>query len=131
MRLRSFVFAALFLSVTPVFAAPAFACRCTPDADGARGRALVADPALSVADALVRAINPRNHQSMLEIKNLRSGGLAAQTIRAKFGSSSCAVVPRTGATATFLIRAEEDGSYSIADSCDSTAAIGALPAGGR
>ena len=109
--------------------APAYACKCTPDADGSRAAALLADPAISVVDAYVRGMNTRNGQSMLELKKLHHGGLMAQTIRAKFGSNDCAFIPQYKQTMTMLVRAENDGTYSIEGGCGAQAVLQSLGKG--
>lgn len=125
MRIALAFTAALFLFA----ATPAWACKCTPDADGSRAAAVMNDPSLSVVDVYVRAVNPRNHQSMLDIKDRHSGSLMAQYVRAKFGSSSCAVHPLSGRNMTLIIKNEPDGTYSVVGDCEHSAVMQHLKKG--
>lgn len=104
-------------------AAPAFACSCAPDADGSVAARVMADPANSVVDVTVRGFNTSNGQSMLQIDNVRSGGLVARDIRAKFTSSaSCGVVPNQKKM-TLIVHNDADGRYSIGNLCDTQAVL--------
>lgn len=111
------IFALALAAMTLFVPAAAHACRCAAPEAG-QAEAILADPSLSYAEVLVRGANPANRQSMLEIKNVKHGGLVANNIRAKFGETSCAVVPVTGQTRTVLIKAEEDATYSIVSDCN-------------
>ena len=104
-----------------VAASPAFACSCAPDADGSAAARVLADPANSVADVTVRGYNTHNGQSMLQIDNVRHGGLTARDIRAKFtNSAACGVVPNQKKM-TLIIHNDSDGRYSIGNLCDTMA----------
>ncbi len=117
-------FALPLLATLAIFAAtPAFACSCSPDADGSLAAKVLADPSISVAQVYVRGMNVNNHQSMLDIKAVPHGGLMAQNIRAKFGADSCATIPQYKKTMMVLIRAEEDATYSIVGSCETAAVM--------
>jgi hypothetical protein len=110
-------------------ASPAFAFKCAPDTDGTLAAKVLADPSISVMDVYVRGVSLANHQSMLDLKNRHSGSLMARNIRAKFGASDCAVVPRYKQTMTVLIKAEDDATYSIVGGCEHTAVINHLKKG--
>lgn len=106
-----------------VLSGPAFACSCAPDADGSQAAKVLSDPAYSVVDVTVRGYNTHNGQSMLQIDNVRHGGLTARDIRAKFqNSAACGVVPNQKKM-TLLIHNDPDGRYSIGSSC-ATMAVG-------
>lgn len=111
--------AALLVAAT----SPALACSCAPDADGAQAERVMADPANSVVDVTVRGYNVNNGQSMLQIENVRSGGLVARNIRAKFTSSaSCGTVPNQKKM-TLIVHNDSDGRYSIGNACDTQAVL--------
>lgn len=104
-----------------IVSAPAFACSCAPDTDGSQAAKVMADPANSVVDVTVRGYNTANGQSMLQIDNVRSGGLVARDIRAKFSSAaSCGVVPNQKKM-TLIVHNDSDGRYSIGNLCDTQA----------
>jgi len=104
-----------------VAAGPAYACSCAPDNDGSQAARVLADPTNSVVDVTVRGYNTHNGQSMLQIDNVRHGGLTARDIRAKFkNSAACGVVPNQKKM-TLIIHNDEDGRYSIGDSCSTMA----------
>mgnify|MGYP000243362113 CR=1 FL=1 len=114
-----------------LFAAPAaFACSCAQDVDGSQAARILADPAYSVVDVTVRGYNTTNGQSMLQINNVRHGGLVARDIRAKFNSNgaACGLIPNQKQM-TLLIHNDEDGRYSIAGSCAHMAVMKNLKAG--
>lgn len=115
----------LTVLLLPFAASPAFACSCTPDSNGTQAGRLLSDQNIFLADVTVRGFNMHNRQSALQIDSVRHGGLVARNIRAKFGATSCAIVPNQKKM-TALIRAENDGSYSIADLCDYNAVVNAL-----
>ena len=114
--LRLLAAAALLL----ILSTPAHACKCAPDET--RADAVLADPAISVADVTVRGFNTRNGQSMLQIDNIRHCSLVARDIRAKFAAHSCGVVPNQKKM-TLLIRNESDGTYAIVGECDHSAVM--------
>jgi len=114
------------VAMAALSATPAYACRCAADPDGARAQAVLADPSISVGTFLVRGANNAIHQSMLETKSVRHGGLVVPTFRARFGATSCAVIPVTGQTRDFLIKAEEDATYSIVGDCESSLVLNYL-----
>lgn len=101
------------MTLSPVAAR---ACDC-PDPDGSKTQALLNNERLYVAEVYVRGMNPQNRQSMLQVKNVYHGAFFAQNIRAKFDGGVCGVIPRTGKTSTFVLRAEADGSYAIVGDC--------------
>ena len=125
MRFVLIVLSCLFV----MSASPAFACKCAADTNGSVAAKILADPSISVMDVYVRGVSLANQQSMLDLKNRHSGNLMAQNIRAKFGSSSCAVVPRYKQTMTVLIMAEDDATYSIVGDCDHSAVMNHLNKG--
>ncbi|MBU6235690.1 MAG: hypothetical protein KGQ41_07575 [Alphaproteobacteria bacterium] len=112
---------ALALTAAVFTATPALACKCMPD-DGTLAQKVMNDPSISVADVLVRAVNTRTHITVMDIKNLHSGGLASTYVRAKYGQSSCDVRPTPGNT-TMLIKNEPDGTYSLVGDCERAAVI--------
>lgn len=102
-----------------VVSAPAFACDCA----GITRESVMADPANSVADVTVRGFNTNNGQSMLEINTVRSGGLVAKNIRAKFSGGQCGTIPNQKQM-TLVIHNDADGRYSIAGACETQAVQG-------
>ncbi|MCB1537366.1 MAG: hypothetical protein H6865_04010 [Rhodospirillales bacterium] len=109
----------LALLLTFGLAAPALACECAvgmPDP-------VTTNHAYSLADVTVRGMSMANHQSALAIDTVRRGFLTAQYIRAKFSTGDCGVVPQYQRKMTVLLKAEDDGSYSIAGQCETRAAL--------
>lgn len=121
-------FIPLIAALAVFTAAPAFACKCVPDTDGSQAAKIFADPAVTVADVTVRGYNTHNGQSMLQIDNVRSGGLVAKNIRAKFGTSDCAIIP-SQKKMTLLIHNDEDGRYSIMGDCAHSAVMQSIGKG--
>ena len=109
--------------------AQAMACSCEPDTDGKLAKQTLDNPSVSVVEVYVRGMNMHNHQSMLQLTGRKYGGLMAQNIRAKFGADSCAVVPQYKKNMTVIIKAEDDGTYSIMGDCAHTAVMDYLNKG--
>jgi hypothetical protein len=117
--MRKIILAALLL-LAPITAS-AQDCTCS---QARTPEQVFADPAISVVDVTVRGYNMHNGQSMLQIDNLRHGGLIAHDIRAHF-SAQCGVVPNQPRM-TLLIRNEPDVTYGIVDHCESDPVINSL-----
>jgi hypothetical protein len=115
--MRKFILAAALT----VLSFPAFACDCS----NTNADTVLANPAISVVDVTVRGYNTHNAQSMLEINNVRHGGLVARNIRARFTTDSCGTIPNQKQM-TLLVHNDEDGRYSIAGKCETQAVLNSL-----